>query len=105
MIIQPSFNVLLVLLLMLSESLADWSSSVTQGPMGVDYVPTEEEIRVFKECNHESFWYRCKFIFCPHHLTSIAVGHNDDLKAAVIMSLLRRKNPEHEDSPQDLLVP
>ncbi|CAL8332230.1 unnamed protein product [Lota lota] len=29
-----------------------------QGPMGMDYVPTEEEKRVFKECNHESFWYR-----------------------------------------------
>ncbi|KAJ3614586.1 hypothetical protein NHX12_018158 [Muraenolepis orangiensis] len=29
-----------------------------QGPMGIDYVPTEEERRVFKECNHESFWYR-----------------------------------------------
>ena len=36
-----------------------------QGPMGMDYVPTEEERRVFKECNHESFWYRCKFIWCP----------------------------------------
>ncbi|KAK0135591.1 OCIA domain-containing protein 1 [Merluccius polli] len=29
-----------------------------KGPMGMDYVPTEEERRVFKECNHESFWYR-----------------------------------------------
>jgi len=30
----------------------------TQGPMGVDYVPTEDEKRVFKECNQESFMYR-----------------------------------------------
>lgn len=29
--------------------------------MGVEYVPTVEERRVFKECNQESFWYRCKF--------------------------------------------
>ncbi|XP_029906532.1 OCIA domain-containing protein 1 [Myripristis murdjan] len=29
-----------------------------QGPMGMDYIPTEEEKRVFKECNQESFWYR-----------------------------------------------
>ncbi|XP_036377574.1 OCIA domain-containing protein 1 [Megalops cyprinoides] len=29
-----------------------------QGPMGLDYIPTEEERRVFRECNQESFWYR-----------------------------------------------
>lgn len=28
------------------------------GPIGMDYIPTEEERRVFKECNQESFWYR-----------------------------------------------
>ncbi|XP_051558606.1 OCIA domain-containing protein 1-like isoform X2 [Myxocyprinus asiaticus] len=28
------------------------------GPMGIDYIPTEEEKRVFRECNQESFWYR-----------------------------------------------
>ncbi|KAI7811082.1 OCIA domain-containing protein 1-like isoform X2 [Triplophysa rosa] len=26
--------------------------------MGIDYIPTEEERRVFRDCNHESFWYR-----------------------------------------------
>lgn len=26
--------------------------------MGLEYIPTEEERRVFKECNQESFWYR-----------------------------------------------
>ncbi|KAM4603409.1 OCIA domain-containing protein 1 isoform 1-T1 [Polymixia lowei] len=30
----------------------------TQGPVGMDYIPTEEERRVFRECNQESFWYR-----------------------------------------------
>ncbi|XP_067298055.1 OCIA domain-containing protein 1-like isoform X2 [Pseudorasbora parva] len=28
------------------------------GPIGIDYIPTEEERRVFRECNQESFWYR-----------------------------------------------
>ncbi|XP_067259029.1 OCIA domain-containing protein 1-like [Chanodichthys erythropterus] len=28
------------------------------GPVGIDYIPTEEERRVFRECNQESFWYR-----------------------------------------------
>ncbi|XP_072319035.1 OCIA domain-containing protein 1-like [Eucyclogobius newberryi] len=26
--------------------------------VGTDYIPTEEERRVFRECNQESFWYR-----------------------------------------------
>ncbi|MBN3312736.1 OCAD1 protein, partial [Atractosteus spatula] len=29
-----------------------------QNPLGVSYIPTEEERRVFRECNEESFWYR-----------------------------------------------
>ncbi|XP_034438257.1 OCIA domain-containing protein 1-like [Hippoglossus hippoglossus] len=29
-----------------------------QMPVGVDYIPTEEEKTVFRECNQESFWYR-----------------------------------------------
>ncbi|KAK1175967.1 OCIA domain-containing protein 1 [Acipenser oxyrinchus oxyrinchus] len=29
-----------------------------QNPAGMAYVPTEEERRVFRECNQESFWYR-----------------------------------------------
>ncbi|KAM4709504.1 OCIA domain-containing protein 1 [Discoglossus pictus] len=33
------------------------AASNVQGP-GVGYVPTEDERRVFKECNDESFWYR-----------------------------------------------
>ncbi|XP_058640888.1 OCIA domain-containing protein 1-like isoform X2 [Onychostoma macrolepis] len=28
------------------------------GPVGIDYIPTEDERRVFRECNQESFWYR-----------------------------------------------
>lgn len=28
------------------------------GPVGTDYIPTEEERAVFRECNQESFWYR-----------------------------------------------
>lgn len=34
-----------------------WSSVVQ---VGIEYIPTEEERRVFRECNQESFWYRCK---------------------------------------------
>ncbi|XP_067106835.1 OCIA domain-containing protein 1-like isoform X1 [Osmerus mordax] len=30
----------------------------SQGPAGVNYIPTDEERRVFRECNQESFWYR-----------------------------------------------
>ncbi|KAG8453655.1 hypothetical protein GDO86_000332 [Hymenochirus boettgeri] len=33
------------------------SHGVVQPP-GVGYIPTEDERRVFKECNEESFWYR-----------------------------------------------
>ncbi|XP_030643835.1 OCIA domain-containing protein 1 [Chanos chanos] len=28
------------------------------GPLSLDYIPTEEERRVFRECGQESFWYR-----------------------------------------------
>uniref|UniRef100_H3B1Y2 OCIA domain-containing protein 1 n=2 Tax=Latimeria chalumnae TaxID=7897 RepID=H3B1Y2_LATCH len=29
-----------------------------QNPAGMAYIPTDEERRVFRECNEESFWYR-----------------------------------------------
>ncbi|KAL2089864.1 hypothetical protein ACEWY4_014552 [Coilia grayii] len=29
-----------------------------QGPVGAGYIPNEDEKRVFRECNSESFWYR-----------------------------------------------
>ncbi|XP_049900401.1 OCIA domain-containing protein 1-like [Epinephelus moara] len=29
-----------------------------QAPMGMEYIPTDEERKVFRECNEESFWYR-----------------------------------------------
>ncbi|CAM5108888.1 unnamed protein product [Eretmochelys imbricata] len=29
-----------------------------QNPAGMAYVPTEDERRIFRECNEESFWYR-----------------------------------------------
>ncbi|XP_062410538.1 OCIA domain-containing protein 1-like [Sardina pilchardus] len=38
-------------------------------PVSLDYVPTEEETRVFKECNQESFWYRS----APISVISMAV--------------------------------
>ncbi|KAJ8397497.1 hypothetical protein AAFF_G00437730 [Aldrovandia affinis] len=38
-----------------------------QSPM--DYIPTEEERRVFRECNQESFWYRS----LPFSAVSMAV--------------------------------
>ncbi|XP_039530726.1 OCIA domain-containing protein 1-like isoform X2 [Pimephales promelas] len=31
---------------------------VCLGPIGIDYNPTEEERKVFRQCNQESFWYR-----------------------------------------------
>ncbi|XP_073319175.1 OCIA domain-containing protein 1 [Pagrus major] len=30
----------------------------TGGQAGLGYIPTDEERKVFQECNHESFWYR-----------------------------------------------
>ncbi|XP_020497507.1 OCIA domain-containing protein 1-like [Labrus bergylta] len=38
-------------------------------PVGTEYIPTEEERRVFKECNNESFWYRS----VPFSVVSMAV--------------------------------
>lgn len=40
-----------------------------QVPLGVDYIPTEEEKRVLKECNQESFFYRS----LPFSVVSMAV--------------------------------
>lgn len=34
--------------------------SSSQGPFNASYIPNEEERRVFRECNSESFWYRCE---------------------------------------------
>lgn len=39
------------------------------GPIGMDYIPTEEERRVFRECNQESFMYRS----VPFAVVSMAV--------------------------------
>ncbi|XP_062857333.1 OCIA domain-containing protein 1 [Trichomycterus rosablanca] len=30
----------------------------SQGPLGANYIPNEEESRIFRECNRESLWYR-----------------------------------------------
>lgn len=40
-----------------------------QGPVGTDYIPTEEERKVFHECNRESFWYRS----VPFSVVGIAI--------------------------------
>lgn len=40
-----------------------------QGPVGMDYIPTEDERRVFRECNQESFWYRSM----PFSVVSMAI--------------------------------
>uniref|UniRef100_A0A8C6SA80 OCIA domain-containing protein 1 n=1 Tax=Neogobius melanostomus TaxID=47308 RepID=A0A8C6SA80_9GOBI len=39
------------------------------GPVGMDYIPTDEEKRVLRECNQESFWYRS----VPFSVVSMAV--------------------------------
>lgn len=44
-----------------------------QAQLGVDYVPTEEEKGVLRECNQESFFYRCKF----PPLRSITLSHKN----------------------------
>lgn len=43
----------------INNSLLGWIV-VEQARVGMEYIPTEEERRVFRECNQESFWYRCK---------------------------------------------
>lgn len=40
-----------------------------QAQVGMEYIPTEEERRVFRECNQESFWYRS----VPFSVVSMAV--------------------------------
>ncbi|TWW59853.1 OCIA domain-containing protein 1 [Takifugu rubripes] len=40
-----------------------------QAQVGIEYIPTEEERRVFRECNQESFWYRS----VPYSVVSMAV--------------------------------
>ncbi|XP_070776074.1 OCIA domain-containing protein 1 [Enoplosus armatus] len=40
-----------------------------QTPVGMEYIPTEEERRVFRECNQESFWYRS----VPFSVVSMAI--------------------------------
>ncbi|XP_034392996.1 OCIA domain-containing protein 1-like [Cyclopterus lumpus] len=40
-----------------------------QSPVGMQYIPTEEEKRVFRECNQESFWYRS----VPFSLVGVAI--------------------------------
>lgn len=40
-----------------------------QVPVGMEYIPTEEERRVFKECNQESFWFRS----VPFSVVSMAI--------------------------------
>ncbi|KAM9315187.1 OCIA domain-containing protein 1-like isoform 2-T2 [Pholidichthys leucotaenia] len=41
----------------------------SQLPLNIDYIPTEEERRLLKECNHESFFYRS----LPFSVVSMAV--------------------------------
>uniref|UniRef100_A0A1A7YZJ4 OCIA domain-containing protein 1 n=1 Tax=Iconisemion striatum TaxID=60296 RepID=A0A1A7YZJ4_9TELE len=40
-----------------------------QTPLGIDYIPTEEEKRMLQECNHESFFYRS----VPFSVISMAI--------------------------------
>lgn len=39
------------------------------GAVGMDYIPTEDERKVFRECNQESFWYRS----VPFSVVSMAI--------------------------------
>lgn len=41
------------------------------GPLEMNYIPTEEESAVFKECKKESFWYRA----VPFSAGSMAITH------------------------------
>ncbi|CAJ1052116.1 OCIA domain-containing protein 1-like [Xyrichtys novacula] len=49
----------------------DQQSTSPQTKLGGDYVISDEERMVFKECNYESFWYRS----VPLTVTGIAVTH------------------------------
>nr|XP_029504428.1 OCIA domain-containing protein 1-like [Oncorhynchus nerka] len=42
----------------MSTGFTDERLGEAQSPVGMDYIPTEDERRVFRECNQESFWYR-----------------------------------------------
>ncbi|KAM3864760.1 OCIA domain-containing protein 1 [Diretmus argenteus] len=50
-------------------NLCAWLQVIIQGPLGVEYIPTEDERRTFKECNQESFWYRS----VPFSVISMAI--------------------------------
>lgn len=49
---------------------AELGSARAKGPVGMEYMLTEEEKRVFKECNKESFWYRS----VPISMSSMALA-------------------------------
>ncbi|XP_077158104.1 OCIA domain-containing protein 1 isoform X2 [Paroedura picta] len=43
----------------MQESIVCYSPmQFTKSALNIKYIPTEDERRVFKECNYESFWYR-----------------------------------------------
>ncbi|MGH0138662.1 UNVERIFIED_CONTAM: hypothetical protein FKN15_031918 [Acipenser sinensis] len=50
------------------------------------YVPTEEERRVFRECNQESFWYRSP---------GLQIEDETPKKAPIMYEELRNKNREN----------
>lgn len=44
--------------------------------VNMNYIPTEEERKVLRECNEESFWYRCKWkvlLFFSFQLSCLAL--------------------------------
>uniref|UniRef100_A0A8C2CP79 OCIA domain-containing protein 1 n=1 Tax=Cyprinus carpio TaxID=7962 RepID=A0A8C2CP79_CYPCA len=41
-----------------SSGLTPAAHGSSKGPFNASYIPNEEERRVFRECNSESFWYR-----------------------------------------------
>ncbi|XP_042169877.1 OCIA domain-containing protein 1 [Oncorhynchus tshawytscha] len=66
----------------MSTGFTDERQGEAQSPVGMDYIPTEDERRVFRECNQESFWYR---LVC-FSVVSIFTGQGVIMSGALTLS-------------------
>ncbi|KAI2668683.1 OCIA domain-containing protein 1 [Labeo rohita] len=72
--------------------------NAVMGPVGIDYIPTEEERRVFRECNQESFWYRSLPISAiSMALTQFLISRVAGVFGYLGGKLFTRKHPEISD--------